>query len=788
MGYEANSEKQRADANNANNINNLADAAIASGDPRAAAIGTGIKAADKMTGGKSTEALGKAMTKANQATPMGNRLQNTSNRMSESGASNKLGQAARLKNNLGGGGHGGPPSSGQDNSEMFDRMRKNQLQNNIPNHPEGMERANESFSDSRNRKRDSSLGSSGKDSKSSDGSSGDFADEFNGKAAIPVAMIAAIVLTPIIIAVFIITLISSTFVGQIANFIDGFGASQAAGEDVGDIDIEIVSEEESPDAQAFYERINRIKSDYASNGKYFEALYVAAVYNVLSGEDKELTYDDMTSTKIRAIVDAMFDGNDMDDETFKKNLAEKIFPKYLDKTGDYDKKDYQKLADKVYDYIDDYFELTGGTRVEYIKNQYAAGGGGNSCTSVGSCVYNIKGFYIHGKGNITKNVNFSNIYIRLMQCGTANGHNYGGTFGLPLEGEELVPLEKYVLGVAYQEIGDGASDEAFKAQMIAARSYILARPTDMGGWRRYTQEGDKLIIPAASCTQDQVYCNPDKGCSSNDGQWGQVHSGLAYSGFQRGPMDANSKHRTLAAQTQGEVLVNSSGYIVYAGYLQEEQNQFESLARSGLNYKQILLQVYNSGNRQYGASDIVKMSCTDSSGSSCTGANFGDAASWKQTDPRWSSVPVGNSGKTVGDIGCFVTSLSILISKSGVQTNISDFNPGTFVQAVNQYNGFDQYGNYQWGPESKIAPGFVHMGQIELEGYTKEQKLQVIKDLLDQGYYVIAKVVANTHYVAVDSVNGDTIKMMDPGSKATDMWGTYGWNNTIKVHYFKANK
>ena len=56
-----------------------------------------------------------------------------------------------------------------------------------------------------------------------------------------------------------------------------------------------------------------------------------AVYNVLSQEDPTIVYDDMSKSKIEEIADAMFDGNDRDDETFKKNLAEKIFPKYLDK-------------------------------------------------------------------------------------------------------------------------------------------------------------------------------------------------------------------------------------------------------------------------------------------------------------------------------------------------------------------------------------------------------------------------------------------------------------------------
>ena len=33
-------------------------------------------------------------------------------------------------------------------------------------------------------------------------------------------------------------------------------------------------------------------------------------------------------------------------------------------------------------------------------------------------------------------------------------------------------FEKYILGVAYQEIGPDAPAEAIKAQMVAARSYI----------------------------------------------------------------------------------------------------------------------------------------------------------------------------------------------------------------------------------------------------------------------------------------------------------------------------
>ena len=47
-------ETARADANNANTIRNAADVAIATKNPYAVAGGAAVKAADKLTDGKST--------------------------------------------------------------------------------------------------------------------------------------------------------------------------------------------------------------------------------------------------------------------------------------------------------------------------------------------------------------------------------------------------------------------------------------------------------------------------------------------------------------------------------------------------------------------------------------------------------------------------------------------------------------------------------------------------------------------------------------------------------------
>ena len=378
----------------------------------------------------------------------------------------------------------------------------------------------------------------------------------------------------------------------------------------------------------------------------------------------------------------------------------------------------EQIADDILAYVERYNSLVGknlGSNVDF------------SCASSGSCAYNIKGFYIQGKGNVSANMDVSDLYVRLMQCGTGNGHDYGGTFGLPLEGEDLVPFEKYILGVAYQEIGL-VDEQAFKAQLVAARSYILARHADMGGWRTLKQGSNgKWVLQTAACTQDQVYCDPDHGCSSNDEQWGQIHSGLNHDqGFSKEPMAKDSSFRTYASQTAGEVLVNDKGNIVYTGYLEAELDQFVSLANKGLNYKQILLQVYNQGSRKYGASDIKQASCNDSGSASCGGA-IGDYANWKQRGETWSNILIGTSGKTIGDIGCNVTSVAMLIAKSGVPTTISDFNPGTFVEALNTVGGFKK-GDLQYYPVSTIAPSFQYQNSIAVSGMTREQKLDTLKD------------------------------------------------------------
>ncbi|MBQ2946905.1 MAG: C39 family peptidase [Bacilli bacterium] len=94
---EADILKQRKIESNANNVRALADMASKTSNPYAKAAGIAVKGADKLTGGKSSESLGKALDRANKFTPGGILPQN---RMNKSGTSGRIASALNKKNNL----------------------------------------------------------------------------------------------------------------------------------------------------------------------------------------------------------------------------------------------------------------------------------------------------------------------------------------------------------------------------------------------------------------------------------------------------------------------------------------------------------------------------------------------------------------------------------------------------------------------------------------------------------------------------------------------------------------
>lgn len=170
--------------------------------------------------------------------------------------------------------------------------------------------------------------------------------------------------------------------------------------------------------------------------------------------------------------------------------------------------------------------------------------------------------------------------------------------------------------------------------------------------------------------------------------------------------------------------------------------------------------------------------------------NTGDFINWRQEGQEWSNIRIGNTNSTIGNIGCLVTSIAILIEKSGANTTIVPFNPGTFVEALNNNGGFDEKGNLYYAPINKVVPNFRYVGNVNLRGKTRAEKLESIKQYLNLGFHLTIEVKGatpgNQHWVAILGVDGNNVNIVDPASDKTDLWSAYEWSKSSQFNYFKA--
>lgn len=172
-------------------------------------------------------------------------------------------------------------------------------------------------------------------------------------------------------------------------------------------------------------------------------------------------------------------------------------------------------------------------------------------------------------------------------------------------------------------------------------------------------------------------------------------------------------------------------------------------------------------------------------------ADSGEYVNWRQAGQSWSNIKIGNTNSTLGQIGCLVTSISILIEKSGCNTTISLFNPGTFLEALNKNNAFDGSGNLQYAGVTRAVPNFSYVGNVNLRGKSRTEKLALITQYFNQGYYLAIEVKGatpgNQHWVAITGISGNNVIIVDPASDGTDLWSSYEWGKTSQFNYFKAN-
>ena len=389
------------------------------------------------------------------------------------------------------------------------------------------------------------------------------------------------------------------------------------------------------------------------------------------------------------------------------------------------------------------------------------------------CTYTVK-------GNDLKNVK-----IRLLACKGAEVE-----YGEVLPGEELVDLEKFVLGGTAQEIGADSPEEAIKAQAIAIRSYVLRRSEKMGGAYNLDIDYQNNIVNIRACTDDLAYCDPDKGCWS-DGLGGEgqqtIHTGVDKSKYwSKDPIPEDAKIREIVASTAGMVGLQSTGEIAYTPFMQPEQTRWIGWANSGMDYVEILKKEYSGGN----GGDVISTVKAN-----CTSGLSGEWDTWKQGDSRWGSMHMGpNCSKTIGNIGCLVTSISIQVARSGTQINlpagVTEFNPGVFItKNPGMFNGCLYNGSDSGWQD--MAPNFKIKSFEVICGSNKE-KIQKVGEYVNQGYYLVMRVkYVGEHWVAVTGVNANDIEIIDPAYDTNEFFsyytanGQYNSSNCLRTYVFE---
>lgn len=388
--------------------------------------------------------------------------------------------------------------------------------------------------------------------------------------------------------------------------------------------------------------------------------------------------------------------------------------------GIFDSNDWDSVESKLND--DEYM----ASHFNSFTNKFSGGSG--------TCKYDVG------------DSSYSNVKVRLYK---------NDRFELVYSDDRLVDFDKYILGVAYQEVGGGTdsiSEQVFKTQAIAARSYALTRGKTMGGVKalQITEENGYTVINIRQTVSDQAYCDPDEGYLPS----GQLSN--CSSGHPRLPDD--SPLRTWAKETDGVVLVDSNGEVVNTPYIDKDQNAWRALAQSGMTSDEIILKHYNAAEKGY----TLNATCVKTS-------SVEGAEGWKQCDPKWGGMYVGS--KTICSIGCALTSISIQLARSGVPLNVSgEFNPGTFMQTHKNNGGFSN--NIITWDVSKVAPNFKLIASHEMLFGTKENKIKTLKKYAADGEYIVLGVRHGFgqdigHYVAYSDSSSDEIFIFDPAGNTT---------------------
>lgn len=365
-----------------------------------------------------------------------------------------------------------------------------------------------------------------------------------------------------------------------------------------------------------------------------------------------------------------------------------------------------------------------------------------------------------------------------------------------------IDMAKYTKGVTYEEIGvSGSSDvEKVKAQMVAAKSYVIGRSKSMG-WEVREDANGNYVITIRANTNDQDYCDIDVGCKSGKTE-------VRTSSSHRDAVDEATRAKLDEAweATKNVYIQNSDGAL--KGEFCNSRSSGCSFCTKGscmahqdlekyesVSYDKILVDQYSS----YAlvtiegdfASAVVGASSTTCNTEGSYGIPDDKFKFYYQTDyPDVNFCGANdyingcppNGKNTICTSGCGVTSYSMIVSTLSQDEN--DFDPIKANDEAIKNNSCVVGG----GTNNTLFTGVLnyHSGfsfeniPTTLEGASK------VLNVLKNGGVVAANVqslspfTTGGHWIVIRGVTADgMIKVADPNSKDISTTGLYNINDFI---------
>jgi drug/metabolite transporter superfamily protein YnfA len=129
---------------------------------------------------------------------------------------------------------------------------------------------------------------------------------------------------------------------------------------------------------------------------------------------------------------------------------------------------------------------------------------------------------------------------------------------------------------------------------------------------------------------------------------------------------------------------------------------------------------------------------------------------FRQGDPRWQDIPLGNTADTMGATGCAVTSAAMVLKWYGIDTD-----PQRLNDYLTKHDGYEGNGYIKWEKAAELGNGSVEKAYEDLPSYWG------IDRQLMKGNPVIVRLhlaSGEMHFVVIAGKRGFDYLIQDPGA------------------------